>query len=93
MDHQLVSKYFQKFENEIVQYLKENLSETVQCKAKCGNGKQCTHNAHFGSFCKKHKNSVSNTQRIIPNLTYHNHLPGQTIYNNCPACQIVGINS
>ena len=36
--------------------------------------------------------NVKVLQRNIPDLVYHNHIPGCTKHD-CPACHIVGINS
>ena len=84
--------------NNMTQLIKDDLNKLVRvsCQAKCANGKQCKFAALTNSkCCKKHSNVVIN-DRNVPDLVYHNHLPGH-IHENCPACKqsdyTVGINS
>tara|TARA_B110000977_G_scaffold201498_1_gene296431 strand:+ start:4262 stop:4531 length:270 start_codon:yes stop_codon:yes gene_type:complete len=85
-----IIEYLELYKKEIQNNLKENFMIVSQCKSRCANGKICSCRAlPFAQYCKKHSANVS---RFVPDLVYHIHLPGKTDVN-CPACQIVGINS
>lgn len=84
-----VREFLDKFQANIEQLLNETLCVKTQCKGKQKNGKQCKHEACIGKkYCTKH----AECERDVPNLLYHNHLPGKYCAD-CVACQTVGINS
>ena len=84
-----ICTFLETFKNEIQNELKQL---PLRCNGKCANGKQCSFNSLTNSrYCKKHQNSTY-VERVIPVLTYHNHLPGIYV-KTCLACQTVGINS
>ena len=88
MEH-IVQKHLDLLEKSIKNEFQICLLEKIRCKGRCANGKRCSSYGPFG-FCKKHVTG----EKCKLQLTYHNHLPGDTSID-CPACKhhIVGINS
>jgi hypothetical protein len=81
-----IENFCTSFEKEIKNELKKTFVSSGQCKGKCANGKRCSFaSIPCAQYCKKHNKKRDGGERVIPNLVYHNHLPG-IVVSDCPAC-------